>query len=103
MKGKNFSMNNTGKRKKSDFYETPYSLTRLLLEKEKLVGEILEPAVKMDTLETAVNGQLALDALNSIIKSLERAECSEVYCALSGLMKREDSLCHPKGRRLRRR
>ena len=44
MKGKNFSTNNTGKRKKSDFYETPYSLTRLLLEKEKLVGSILEPA-----------------------------------------------------------
>ena len=42
--GKNFSTNNTGKRKKSDFYETPYSLTRLLLEKEKLVGSILEPA-----------------------------------------------------------
>lgn len=45
MKGKNFSTNNyLGKRKKSDFYETPYSLTRLLLEKEKLVGSILEPA-----------------------------------------------------------
>ena len=45
MKGKNFSANNTnGKRKKSDFYETPYSLTRLLLEKEKLYGTILEPA-----------------------------------------------------------
>lgn len=36
MKGKNFSTNNTGKRKKSDFYETPYSLTWLLLEHEKL-------------------------------------------------------------------
>lgn len=45
MKGKNFSTNNSsGKRKKSDFYETPYSLTRLLLEKEKLEGTILEPA-----------------------------------------------------------
>ena len=44
MKGKNFSTNNTGKRKKSDFYETPYSLTRLLLEEEDLYGSILEPA-----------------------------------------------------------
>jgi hypothetical protein len=33
-KGKNFSTNNTGKRKKSDFYETPYSLTRHLLNVE---------------------------------------------------------------------
>ena len=44
MKGKNFSTNNTGKRKKSDFYETPYSLTRLILKEEKLNGLILEPA-----------------------------------------------------------
>lgn len=34
MKGKNFSTNNTGKRKKSDFYETPYSITRHLLRAE---------------------------------------------------------------------
>jgi hypothetical protein len=33
-KGKNFSGNNTGKRKKSDFYETPYSMTEHLLKKE---------------------------------------------------------------------
>ena len=34
-KGKNFSANNvTGKRKKSDFYETPYSITKHLLEAE---------------------------------------------------------------------
>lgn len=45
MTGKNFSCNNaTGKRKKSDLYETPYSLTSLLLEKEKLPGTVLEPA-----------------------------------------------------------
>lgn len=32
MKGKNFSANNaSGRRKKSDFYETPYSITRHLL------------------------------------------------------------------------
>lgn len=34
-KGKNFSCNNTGKRKKSDFYETPYSITRQFLERER--------------------------------------------------------------------
>ena len=44
MKGKNFSLNNTGNRKKSDLYETPYSMTIQLLEKEKLFGTILEPA-----------------------------------------------------------
>lgn len=45
MIGKNFSCNNSkGKRKKSDFYETPYSLTRLLLKNEKINGSILEPA-----------------------------------------------------------
>lgn len=33
-KGKNFSANNTGKRKKSDFYETPYSITKHLLRVE---------------------------------------------------------------------
>ena len=42
--GKNYSCNNTGKRKKSDFYETPYSLTCQLLLVEKLNGSILEPA-----------------------------------------------------------
>lgn len=42
--GKNFSCNNTGKRKKSDFYETPFSLTKQLLAVESLVGEVLEPA-----------------------------------------------------------
>lgn len=43
-KGKNYSTNNRGNRKKSDFYETPYSLTELLLEKETMIGNILEPA-----------------------------------------------------------
>lgn len=45
MSGKNFSANNvTGKRKASDMYETPYSLTRLLLDCVTLKGDILEPA-----------------------------------------------------------
>ena len=46
--GKNFSCNNLGQRKASDFYETPYSLTRQLLEVEggviKQFGSILEPS-----------------------------------------------------------
>lgn len=46
MKGKNYSLNNSsGKRKKSDFYETPYSMTRQLLDAEYLPNSIiLEPA-----------------------------------------------------------
>lgn len=46
-KGKNFSANNaSGKRKKSDFYETPYTLTRKFLEAEDFNknGTICEPA-----------------------------------------------------------
>jgi hypothetical protein len=42
---KNFSTNNaSGKRKASDFYETPYSLTRLFLQQEAFSGVTLEPA-----------------------------------------------------------
>lgn len=48
MTGKNFSCNNTGKRKKSDFYETPYSITQQLLDAESENIDknkyILEPA-----------------------------------------------------------
>jgi hypothetical protein len=44
--GKNFSANNCGQRKQSDFYETPYSITRHLLDKEKFdYGlKVCEPA-----------------------------------------------------------
>jgi hypothetical protein len=44
--GKNYSMNNRGTRKDSDFYETPYSMTWQLLEKESYIHnrKILEPA-----------------------------------------------------------
>lgn len=44
--GKNFSCNNLGQRKKSDFYETPYSITQQLLEVEDFSDcqSILEPA-----------------------------------------------------------
>ncbi len=48
MKGKNFSCNNTGKRRKADFYETPYSVTQQLLDHENFIKhgsiKILEPA-----------------------------------------------------------
>ena len=44
-KGKNFSTNNaSGKRRKADLYETPYCLTRLLLDVVTLQGTVLEPA-----------------------------------------------------------
>jgi len=44
--GKNFSANNLGQRKKSDFYETPYSMTWQLLERETFdkTKKILEPS-----------------------------------------------------------
>lgn len=46
MGGKNFSCNNLGQRKKSDFYETPYSLTWQLLENEgfDFSRKVLEPS-----------------------------------------------------------
>lgn len=45
MCGKNFSANNSKyNRKPNDLYETPYSLTRVLLDQIKLQGTILEPA-----------------------------------------------------------
>jgi hypothetical protein len=44
--GKNFSCNNLGQRKKSDFYETPYSLTSQFIEAENIprTWKVLEPA-----------------------------------------------------------
>ena len=43
--GKNFSTNRKrGLRNKSDFYQTPYSITKQLLDNEIFVGKILEPA-----------------------------------------------------------
>lgn len=46
MSGKNFSRNNRGQRRKSDFYETPYSMTRHLFEVEEFGRDkiCLEPA-----------------------------------------------------------
>jgi len=42
--GKNFSGANRGQRKKSDFYETPYSMTRRFLDGYTFTNEVLEPA-----------------------------------------------------------
>lgn len=42
--GKNFSGANRGQRKKSDFYETPYSMTRRFLDNYTFTNEVLEPA-----------------------------------------------------------
>ncbi len=42
--GKNFSGANLGQRRKSDFYETPYSITQHLLDNNSFSGHILEPA-----------------------------------------------------------
>ena len=43
MKGKNFSLK-SNKRNKNDYYQTPYSMTRQLLEVENFEGKILEPS-----------------------------------------------------------
>lgn len=76
MKGKNFSTNNTGKRKASDFYETPYSLTRLLLEKEKLSGAILEPAVGGGAIGKVLNefqySYMGYDIENDFLKQTQK-------------------------------
>jgi hypothetical protein len=60
-KGKNFSCNNTGKRKKSDFYETPYSITKQLLEVENFEGNILEPACGEKAISNLLNNCIAYD------------------------------------------
>jgi hypothetical protein len=54
--GKNFSLNNTGKRKKNDFYETPYSMTKqfLLLNLFDRRKTIVEPAAG----NGAISGEL---------------------------------------------
>ena len=41
--GKNYSLNTNKSRPKSDFYQTPYSMTRHLLDREKFEGTIFEP------------------------------------------------------------
>ena len=75
-RGKNFSANNTGKRKKSDFYETPYSLTRLLLDVEKLDDTILEPAVGSGAIGSVLNefeySYMGYDIENDFLKQTQK-------------------------------
>ena len=40
-----------GNRRKNDFYSTPYSMTRQLLQAEKIQGKILEPACGIGAIE----------------------------------------------------
>ncbi len=76
MKGKNFSANNTGKRKESDFYETPYSLTRLLLDSERLEGSILEPAMGNGAIGKVLNenqySYIGYDIENDFLKQSQK-------------------------------
>jgi hypothetical protein len=41
--GKNYSRNNNEKRSPKDFYQTPYELTRALLDREFFTADVLEP------------------------------------------------------------
>lgn len=61
IKGKNFSANNMGQRKKSDFYETPYSITSQLLEVEQFSKPILEPACGNGAIEKVIGECVAYD------------------------------------------
>lgn len=70
--GKNFSSNNTGKRKKSDFYETPYSLTKLLLEKESLIGNVLEPACGNGAIVKVIGNCVAYDKEIDFLKEIHQ-------------------------------
>lgn len=56
-KGKNFSCNNMGQRKKSDFYETPYSITKKIIESEQFdfSKKVLEPAKGNGAIERVLN------------------------------------------------
>lgn len=66
MKGKNFSLNST-KRNKNDYYQTPYSMTRQLLEVENFEGNILEPCC----------------GAGAIVKVLKDYDKSVDYCDLN--------------------
>ena len=66
MKGKCFSAVNRGQRKKSDFYETPYSMTEQLLEVENFEGLILEPACGDGAISTILIEKYSNDYVTSI-------------------------------------
>ena len=58
MTGKCFSACNKGQRNKSDFYQTPYSMTKQLLEVENFRGSILEPASGNNAIKNILKKQL---------------------------------------------
>ena len=66
MKGKNFSLK-SNKRNKNDYYQTPYSMTRQLLEVENFEGKILEPCC----------------GAGAIVKVLKDYDKSVDYCDLN--------------------
>ena len=57
MKGKNFSCNNLGQRKKSDFYQTPLSMTEQFLLRERFDRKktVLEPACGKNAIVKVLN------------------------------------------------
>lgn len=54
-KGKNFSGANRGQRKKSDFYETPYSMTSRFLDIHRFTNQVLEPACGSGAIVNVLN------------------------------------------------
>jgi len=65
MMGKNFSMANKGQRNKSDFYQTPYSLTRELLNHELFDFNlsVLEPACGQDAIVKVLNERFNINCV----------------------------------------
>ena len=58
-------MVNKGQRKKSDFYQTPYSMTQHLLDNEEFEGTILEPACGQKAIvDTLLKNEYKLHRLN---------------------------------------
>jgi len=75
-KGKNFSCNNIGQRKKSDFYETPYSITKQLLEVEYFNSPILEPACGKGAIVKMLSGKvISYDVKKDFLKETKKYPC----------------------------
>jgi len=71
MNGKCFSAANRGQRKKSDFYQTPYSMTEQLLEIECFNGSILEPCSGDGAILSVINKEYDLVFSNEVRNSYE--------------------------------
>jgi hypothetical protein len=81
-KGKNFSGVNRGQRNPSDFYQTPFSMTEQLLEKEEFVGNVWEPCMgdgailkilvdKFNDPRSDITGVMGTDISNNGLNFLE--------------------------------